>query len=90
MSFTLLFSLRFLLFGVVATASAVEMRHWRRTLVAFHLYLPRNLSVDAAAHWLATVAATTHPRQRHAQTERNVFVVMWSTQAYVTLTVTLG
>jgi Type IV secretory system Conjugative DNA transfer len=50
-----------LLFGLVYTASIVEMRHWRRTLVAFRLYLPRNLTVEDATRWLATIAATTHP-----------------------------
>jgi len=52
-----------LVFGGVYVVSVFERRHWRRTLVAFRLYLPHNLSVDAAAHWLATIAATTHPPQ---------------------------
>ena len=51
------------LFVLVYTASIFEMCQWRRSLVAFRLYLPRNLTVDAATRWLATIAAATHPRQ---------------------------
>jgi hypothetical protein len=46
---------------LVYIASIFEIRQWRRSLVAFRLYLPRNVTVDTAAHWLATIAATTHP-----------------------------
>lgn len=44
--------------------SAVQIREtmrWRRSLHAFRLSLPRDLTVDDAARWLAIIAAATHP-----------------------------
>lgn len=64
MILALLFGTGLLLFGFVYAASVVEMRHWRRSLIAFRLYLPRNLSVDDAARWLGTIAAILHPPHR--------------------------
>lgn len=46
---------------IVLAARAVEMQAWRRSLVAFRLQLPRELTVDDAVRWLSALAAATHP-----------------------------
>jgi len=49
------------LFANLLVARWSALRQWRRTMVAFRLYLPCDLTIDAASRWLATIAATTHP-----------------------------
>ncbi len=51
----------FFLFGFIAITSVIELHQWRRTLLAFRLYLPRTLGIDDATRWLSAIAATTHP-----------------------------
>jgi type IV secretion system coupling TraD/TrwB family protein len=51
----------FLLAVLVTTLHAYELRRWRRTLLAFRLYLPHHLTADDAARWLGVIAAVTHP-----------------------------
>lgn len=52
--------------GVLASSMAVavyadDAQRWRRSLHAYQLHLPRDLTVDDAARWLAAIAAATHP-----------------------------
>ncbi len=49
-----------LVFGLLLLARWLEARSWRRSLLAFRLRLPADISVDAVAGWLATVNAATH------------------------------
>lgn len=46
--------------GVILLARWLEAQSWRRSLMAFRLRLPADLSVDAVAGWLSIVNATTH------------------------------
>jgi hypothetical protein len=46
---------------VILGARALNARAWRRSLVAFRLSLPANLSPDDVARWFATISATTNP-----------------------------
>ena len=48
------------LFGVILGSRWLEARHWRRSLVAFRLGLPSNLTVETVAEWLATIRAMVH------------------------------
>jgi len=61
MSLTLAVVSLSVLFASLIMARWSASRQWQRTLVAFRLYLPRDLTIDAASRWLATLAATTHP-----------------------------
>lgn len=46
--------------GVVVGGRWVEARAWRRSLVAFRLRWPADLSVEAVAGWLSAINAVTH------------------------------
>jgi hypothetical protein len=48
------------LIGVIVGARWLEARHWRRSLVAYRLSLPSNLTVEVVAEWLATIRAMVH------------------------------
>ncbi len=50
-----------LIIGAVVLTDALDMVGWRRSLHAYRLHLPRNLTVDDAVRWLDSIAATTHP-----------------------------
>lgn len=45
---------------VVIVARWVDAWQWRRSLVAFRLSLPHDLSLEAVAHWLSLVNAATY------------------------------
>jgi hypothetical protein len=45
---------------VVALARQWEAAIWRRSLVAYQLRLPAELTIEATATWLAAIAALTH------------------------------
>lgn len=47
-------------FGVVLAARFGEACSWRRSLVAYRLMLPANLTADDVAAWLGGIAASTH------------------------------
>src|SRR5689334_10999820 len=47
--------------AVALAVSTDDTLRWRRSLCAFRLSLPRDLTLDDAMRWLATIAATTHP-----------------------------
>ena len=49
--------------GVVLAARYFDVLNWQKSLVAFRLYLPADLSVEAVTNWLANIAASTHPPQ---------------------------
>jgi hypothetical protein len=46
--------------GIVLLARWSEAQSWQRSLRAFHLRLPADLSIEAVAGWLSAVNATTH------------------------------
>jgi Type IV secretion-system coupling protein DNA-binding domain len=48
------------LIGLVLGGRYLDALVWRRSLVAFSLRLPTDLTTDNVARWLATVAAATH------------------------------
>jgi hypothetical protein len=50
-----------LILGVVLGARDLDGRRWRRSLVAYRLLLPSDLSVDDITRWLTGLAASTHP-----------------------------
>lgn len=49
--------------GVLLTARWLNMDQWRRSLVAYRLYPPTNLTPEDTARWLAGISARTHPAQ---------------------------
>lgn len=49
--------------GTVAAFRAADNNRWRRTLTAYRLRLPAQLTADDVAQWLSMVAAATHARQ---------------------------
>lgn len=48
-------------FGFVLAGRWLNMDQWRRSLMAYRLYPPANLTPDDTARWLASISATTHP-----------------------------
>lgn len=48
------------LLGIILGARLLEAAGWRRSLVAFRLALPSNLTAETVAEWLATVRAMVH------------------------------
>lgn len=46
--------------GIVLLARWLEAQSWRRSLLAFRLRPPADISVDAVAGWLSAVNAATH------------------------------
>lgn len=51
----------FAVLGVLLAARYLEMRTWQRSLLAYRLVLPADLSGQQVADWLTQVAASTHP-----------------------------
>ncbi|MFC6021877.1 type IV secretory system conjugative DNA transfer family protein [Plantactinospora solaniradicis] len=49
--------------AIVIAARWLDSRAWRRSLVAYRIVLPTNLSVDDVAAWLGTTAASTHAQR---------------------------
>lgn len=47
--------------GVLLAARWLNMDQWRRSLVAYRLYPPANLTPEDTAQWLAGISARTHP-----------------------------
>jgi hypothetical protein len=49
-----------LVLGIVVLARWLEAQHWRRSLLAFSLRPPADISVDAVSGWFNAVNAATH------------------------------
>src|ERR1022692_4397224 len=49
------------IFGVILLARYLEVLSWQRSLVAYRLKLPSELSVEDVTRWLTGIAASTHP-----------------------------
>ena len=47
--------------AIVLAARAQNAAAWRRSLVAFRLFLPGNLTADDLTRWMATLSAITNP-----------------------------
>jgi hypothetical protein len=47
--------------SIVLVARYLDVLQWQRSLVAYRLLLPTELSIDGVTDWLTGIAASTHP-----------------------------